>query len=219
MLSAETHLGNHETSGEKSSDRSLYNHFRTYDPVTGRYLESDPLAISAPNITHSYNYEYGLSNPIDNVDVDGAKLRFAPGSSPDFQQQFKDAISYLNDGKVSKTIKELEDDPATVYIKELKDGQDGYLNHVIYWDARSALCTTTGGRQTPALGFLHEAAHALGDLQGTAASTQDNGTPYQNAEEQRVIDNIETPAAIKLGEDTRTDHGDHAYPVPCSVCR
>ncbi|MCC6642616.1 MAG: hypothetical protein IT386_15760, partial [Deltaproteobacteria bacterium] len=43
LLSAETHWENHDASGEVSSDRSLYNYFRTYDPATGRYLEADPI--------------------------------------------------------------------------------------------------------------------------------------------------------------------------------
>jgi RHS repeat-associated protein len=43
LLSAEPHWANRDASGESSYGRSLFNFFRTYDPITGRYLEADPI--------------------------------------------------------------------------------------------------------------------------------------------------------------------------------
>jgi RHS repeat-associated protein len=64
LLSAETHWGNHEASGEESSGRSLDNFYRTYDPATGRYLEPDPLGQQG-----SLNvYSYAFANPLHFVD-------------------------------------------------------------------------------------------------------------------------------------------------------
>ncbi len=45
---------NRQRSQKASFGRVLYNYFRTYDPSTGRYLESDPLGLIAGLNTYSY---------------------------------------------------------------------------------------------------------------------------------------------------------------------
>lgn len=46
-----------------------YNYFRTYDPNTGRYVESDPIGLSGGVST----YGYGLNSPNSNIDRFGLK--------------------------------------------------------------------------------------------------------------------------------------------------
>ena len=47
-----------------------YNYFRDYDPVVGRYAESDPIGLhGGPN-----TYGYGLQNPLDNTDPYGLEI-------------------------------------------------------------------------------------------------------------------------------------------------
>lgn len=49
--------------------REVYNYFRTYDPSTGRYLESDPIGLSAgPN-----TYSYVGASPLSFIDALGLK--------------------------------------------------------------------------------------------------------------------------------------------------
>jgi hypothetical protein len=45
LLSVEPYWENCVASGELSYGRSLYNNFRDYDPLTGRYVESDPAGL------------------------------------------------------------------------------------------------------------------------------------------------------------------------------
>ncbi len=52
-----------------------YNHFRTYDPRLGRYIESDPIGLRGAMNT----FEYAGSNPILNIDINGlAYFAFRP---------------------------------------------------------------------------------------------------------------------------------------------
>ena len=92
--------------------------------------------------------------------------------------------------------------------------------------------TTNGGAITPATALLHEAAHAERYINANTkvkvdalkADLAPDGTPYDNAEEKRVVDNIETPYVNAINknqplnmmvtpqqEGTRTDHRGTTY--------
>jgi hypothetical protein len=154
------------------------------------------------------------------IDPLGLLLKFAPGSTPEFKAQMRAAVKYLNKGHASGNLAQLQKSKETIYIKEISNGKDRYDpdEKTIYWDSKSALACSNGTKQTPALGLGHEAEHALGDINGTAASDAFDGSPYEDAEEKRVIEGWETRSAKSLGEGTRTDHGGTAYNVRCSVC-
>lgn len=67
----------------------------------------------------------------------------------------------------------------------------------------------TGFVQSPALGFLHELGHFIGFAKNKRAYKKRHKTEdpvYHNKEEKRVIEEIENPAAEKLGEFQRSNH-------------
>lgn len=174
---------------------------------------------------HSFNrYSYGANNPYKYIDPDGQRIQFAPGSTPQFQQQFGQVVQYLNAGGVSGTLVQLEARPETVLIQQSSTPHDFRYKlgtQTIIFDPLSGLEVAPGKVQTPALGVLHEAGHALQHLQNPKQLTQDAATPvpqYHNREEQRVIVNIETPAARKLNEPTRQHHGNNPVAVRCPTC-
>lgn len=90
---------------------------------------------------------------------------------------------------------------------------------VISWDPRSALRTTNGGRQSPALGLGHEAAHAIEAPRVESALADRVDRRYDTAEERRVVTQSERHAANTLGESVRTDHAGSCYRVKTPVSR
>ena len=107
------------------------------------------------------------------------------------------------------------------HLEIIHDGRDRYdpETRTVYWDPHSALQTTEGGHQTPALGLGHEMAHATGNRHDTAVLSHTPDAQYEWKEERRVILNYENPAARELGESTRSNHGGVPYNVDCPTCQ
>jgi RHS repeat-associated protein len=107
------------------------------------------------------------------------------------------------------------------HLEIIHDGNDRYdpATRTVYWDPHSALETTEGGHQTPALGLGHEMAHATGNRHDTAVLSNTPDARYDTKEERRVILNYENPAARELGESTRSNHGGVPYNVDCPTCQ
>jgi hypothetical protein len=92
-------------------------------------------------------------------------------------------------------------------------------DNTIAWDPYSALRTTRGGTQSPALGLGHEVAHAV---EAPAREQRLAARPlarYDDAEERRVIRGSEAHAARTLGEGVRFDHRGSCYRVNTPVSR
>jgi RHS repeat-associated protein len=51
-----------------ASGRTFYNHWRSYDPATGRYTQHDPIGLAGGSFS---GYDYVNSNPASLVDPDG----------------------------------------------------------------------------------------------------------------------------------------------------
>ncbi len=203
---------------------------RYYDQETGIWLGVDPQAEAYPGISP---YAYVANNPVIYNDPDGERItiRYGRHNSKKIDYRYgakykgndpfvKDVVAsfnYLRKGGVGKLIKDLVAHKKTVNLVQTKD-LDGLAfqphRHKVYYHPRSGLKTTSGGKQSPALGLLHELGHAKGYLDNPRKNDKLHGThdhSYDNLEEKRVIKNIENPAAKKLGEATRRGHGGSAF--------
>lgn len=89
--------------------------------------------------------------------------------------------------------------------------------NTIAWDPYSALRTSGGGRQSPALGLGHEVDHAVETPAREAALAARASRAYDTAEERRVIIGSERHAARSLGESPRSDHRGTCYRVDSPV--
>lgn len=135
---------------------------------------------------------------------------------------YKQAKQYLSrDPLEAKLFDELEHSPdGRTYRLSINNRGDDYFDpsdDEIAWDPYSALRTTRGGSQSPALGLGHEVDHAVED---PAIAERLRNTPdqrYDNAEERRVITGSETHAARTLGESARYDHDGTPYRVSSPV--
>lgn len=109
----------------------------------------------------------------------------------------------------------------TFHLRIDRRGDDHFdpNTNTIAWDPYSALRTTRGGRQSPALGLGHELDHAVEAPRTEDALSARSAGSYDSMEERRVIRGSEAHAASTLGESTRFDHRGDAYRVATPVSR
>jgi hypothetical protein len=126
------------------------------------------------------------------------------------------AFAYLRRDRVERSlIDRLEHGPQRLKLSINHRNVDAYdpNTHTIRWDPHSALRTTNGGRQTPALGLAHEIDHAVHDGPHCQRLATTPDARYDTQEERRVICGSEQHAARTLGEAIRHDHAGTTYRV------
>ena len=129
---------------------------------------------------------------------------------------FDRAVAYLSQDAVERDLFTRLEGGAQSYRLATNDrGDDSYdpVTHTIHWDPHSALRTTCGTSQSPALGLGHEVDHAVESPARGAALGARYDLRFDNAEERRVITGSERHAARTLGEGVRHDHGGQGYRV------
>jgi hypothetical protein len=136
------------------------------------------------------------------------------------QHDFDRAVAYLQRDPVERAlIDKLEHSSERITLTTNAHNADYFdpATHAIHWDPHSALATSSGGRQSPALGLGHEIDHAVHDGPREWARAATGDARYDTAEERRVITGSERHAARTLGEGVRHDHGGETYRVASPV--
>jgi hypothetical protein len=132
------------------------------------------------------------------------------------------AFRYLRHDRVERSlIDRLERGPGHFRLSINYRNVDAFdpATQTIHWDPYSAMRTTKGGRQSPALGLAHEIDHALHDGPRCRGLADTADAAYDNKEERRVICGSEHHAARTLGENVRTDHRGRTYRVATATAR
>lgn len=140
------------------------------------------------------------------------------GARPDYNL----ARAYLTRDSVERRLFERLNASTRHFHLTINHRNDDHFDpnsNTIAWDPYSALRTTQGGMQSPALGLGHEIAHAVEAPSREDALTAHRLPVYDNAEERRVIRGSEAHAARALGEAVRFDHRGSTYRVATPVSR
>ena len=135
---------------------------------------------------------------------------------------YVEARRYLCRDALERSIfANLEHAPHHVHLRVNGHHDDSYdpNTRTIHWDPYSALRTTQGGRQSPALGLGHEADHATVMPAVRDADMAQRLPAYDNLEERRVILGSERHAAQTLHEAVRHDHRGSCYHVATPTSR
>jgi hypothetical protein len=132
------------------------------------------------------------------------------------RNDFETAVAYLRRDPVERALfARIEDDRVQTRLVVNAHDRDDYdpNTRTIHWDPHSALTTSSGGRQSPALGLGHEVDHAVWDAAHGNGLAWVPDAHFDSAEERRVITGSEEHAARTLGEGVRHDHGGTSYRV------
>jgi antirestriction protein ArdC len=136
-------------------------------------------------------------------------------------RNYLEAKAYLSRDPVERALfAKLERARGRHYRLTIDSHNDDHFDpntDTIAWDPHSAMRTTRGGHQSPALGLGHEVDHAVESPSREQRLANQSVRRYDTAEERRVIEGSERHAARTLGEGVRYDHAGRCFRVASPV--
>lgn len=216
----------------------LYDYgFRQYDPVVPMFTQQDPMAEKYYHLSPYVYCGNNPVNAVDPtgkeilIQYKNSQGQFQTYHFNGFggksisipKNQFvRDVITaYLynaSNGEINNMIKAATNPDIKIYIRDASDTDvmdvpsTRYLldagKHIITWQSRKGVKTTTGGRQSAATGLEHEFDHALNAIEDPAHNMRKRtyNEQYDTEEEKRVIEGSETKMARSHGESIRKNH-------------
>lgn len=164
-----------------------------------------------------------LTHPLALRTARGETVRYGSLSFPKAAQADVDtAFAYLSQDSIARSLIdriEHAQTPHHIKIDHVSDDSYDPSNRTINWDPHSAMRTTAGGAQSPAMGLVHEIDHAAAPLSLQIKLSSIDDPAYDNLEERRVITGAETQIARALHEGLRHDHSGSSYRVPSPIAR
>jgi RHS repeat-associated protein len=192
-----------------------YMHARFYNPTTARFLSVDPAKNAVLTKPQSWNrYGYADNNPVRKLDLNG-RVTF---DSVDTHRDYQVAVRYLSNSAFGRNLIERFESLSGSHEPNLASGSQSQYNprtNTILWNPRATQfipeswldnLPSKAGReyQSPALGLLHEIAHALRNNENpTAFKAESKGTDIKPSREEERATKVEAKAAQELGEATR----------------
>ena len=167
-----------------------------------------------------------MNNPVRFIDPDGRELRYpSDPRSSGFHESLAKVRKYLGDSyndyvKILKkspyVFNVIENSKFETYAKEVViDGKKTAIID-IHIDVTSSLRTANGDTISTAIGILHEFGHAVEAARNIHEFIKNNeikDSQYGTMEERRNITEVEHPAAKRLEEPIRNNHGEtHLIP-------
>ena len=181
---------------------------RHYAPTLRRWLVPDPMSEKYYGISP---YAYCAGDPVNCVDPDGKKVRFAKGSTDIFKKRFADAVQFMNAKNTSYNLFLLEQSELVFTLSE-SSGMNSfdYRTRTINWNpTRLSKNDETGIIRSPVTSLAHEIGHAKryneayenNDIEAyQKRSIRGSDSQYSTLEERVVITTTEQVAARRHGE-------------------
>ena len=178
---------------------------RVYSQELGRFLQTDPIRFLGEDINL---YRYAGNSVTLFIDPSGLKICVKKKD----KKKWDDAKKKLKRNKKYRDIINRLENSSESYDLNFNNNHNDSFNpnkNEINWDPNSSL-NYNGKDQSPENGLGHELDHADRwdrDPQGYKNDTKnDPNNPYNNKEEQRVIEGSEKSYSKQFNEPVRTDH-------------